>query len=114
MSFNLRISALLWVASALCSLGVSACSKSEASPAAKQEAASAATPAAALAPSAAVPAPEPSEPTGPALRIAYSDWPGWVAWDIADKKGWFKEEGIAVELKWFEYAPSMEADSAGK
>ncbi|HEX3594502.1 MAG TPA: ABC transporter substrate-binding protein [Polyangiaceae bacterium] len=66
----------------------------------------AATPAAA--------APEAPKPTGPALTIAYSDWPGWVAWDIAEQKGWFKEAGVNVELKWFEYSPSMDAFSAGK
>ncbi|UKI30128.1 MAG: hypothetical protein L6W00_19325 [Lentisphaeria bacterium] len=27
----------------------------------------------------------------PTLRIAYSDWPGWTAWEIADKKGFFPE-----------------------
>ncbi len=48
------------------------------------------------------------------LRIAYSDWPGWVAWEIAIQKGWFKEAGVDVDFKWFEYAPSMEAFSAGK
>lgn len=55
-----------------------------------------------------------AQPTGPALRIAYSDWPGWVAWEVAIQKGWFKEAGVNVEFKWFEYAPSMEAYSAGK
>jgi len=48
------------------------------------------------------------------LRIAYSDWPGWVAWEVAIQKGWFKEAGLNVEFKWFEYAPSMEAYSANK
>jgi NitT/TauT family transport system substrate-binding protein len=48
------------------------------------------------------------------LKIAYSDWPGWVAWDIAAQKGWFKEAGVDVELVWFEYVPSMDAYSAGK
>lgn len=48
------------------------------------------------------------------LKIAYSDWPGWVAWDIAEKKGFFKAEGVDVQLLWFEYGPSMEAFSAGK
>lgn len=48
------------------------------------------------------------------LKIAYSDWPGWVAWDIADKKGFFKAEGVDVQLLWFDYGPSMEAFSAGK
>jgi NitT/TauT family transport system substrate-binding protein len=50
----------------------------------------------------------------PALRVAYSDWPGWVAWEVAIQKGWFREVGLNIEFKWFEYAPSMEAYSAGK
>jgi NitT/TauT family transport system substrate-binding protein len=50
----------------------------------------------------------------PPLKIAYSDWPGWVAWDIAVQKGWFKEAGVDVEFSWLEYTPSMEAFSAGK
>ena len=70
--------------------------------------------------------PKPSEPTttahtsastltasGP-LRLAYSDWPGWVAWDIALEKGWFKEAGVEVAFSWLEYVPSMEAFSEGK
>lgn len=48
------------------------------------------------------------------LKVAYSDWPGWVAWDIGVQKGWFKEAGVEVEFSWFEYVPSMEAFSAGK
>jgi NitT/TauT family transport system substrate-binding protein len=75
------------------------------------ESAAPAAPSAAAAPATAAAAPE---PTGPALKIAYSDWPGWVAWDIAQQKGWFKEEGVNVDLKWFEYSPSMDAFSAGK
>ncbi|HEX8915222.1 MAG TPA: ABC transporter substrate-binding protein [Humisphaera sp.] len=50
----------------------------------------------------------------PPLKIAYSDWPGWVAWDIAVQKGWFKEEGVDVEFQWMEYGPSMDAFTAGK
>jgi NitT/TauT family transport system substrate-binding protein len=53
-------------------------------------------------------------PAGPALKVAYSDWPGWVAWDIGIQKGWFKEAGVAVEFVWFDYVPSMDAFSAGK
>ncbi len=48
------------------------------------------------------------------LKVAYSDWPGWTAFAIAEQKGWFKEAGIEVELLWFEYGPSMEAFTAGK
>jgi len=48
------------------------------------------------------------------LRIGYSDWPGWVAWEIPIQKGWFKEAGVDVKFEWFEYVPSMEAFGAGK
>jgi NitT/TauT family transport system substrate-binding protein len=48
------------------------------------------------------------------LKVAYSDWPGWTAFAIAEQKGWFKDAGVDVELLWFEYGPSMEAYSAGK
>ncbi len=48
------------------------------------------------------------------LRIGYSDWPGWVAWEVAIEKGWFKEAGVDVKFDWFDYAASMEAFSAGK
>jgi NitT/TauT family transport system substrate-binding protein len=48
------------------------------------------------------------------LKIAYSDWPGWTAFEIASQKGWFKAAGVDVELLWFEYGPSMEAFTAGK
>jgi NitT/TauT family transport system substrate-binding protein len=61
-------------------------------------------------PAAARPAPAKAAP----LTIAYSDWPGWVAWDVGLQKGFFAAEGVDVELKWFEYAPSMEAFTAGK
>jgi NitT/TauT family transport system substrate-binding protein len=49
-----------------------------------------------------------------ALKVAYSDWPGWVAFDIAIQKGWYKEAGVNVEFVWMEYVPSMEAFQAGK
>ncbi len=48
------------------------------------------------------------------LKIAYSDWPGWVAWEIAIQKGWFKEAGVEVDFMWFDYVPSMDAYVAGK
>jgi len=48
------------------------------------------------------------------LKIAYSDWPGWVAFEIGIQKGWFKEAGVEVEFVWMEYGPSMEAFQAGK
>jgi NitT/TauT family transport system substrate-binding protein len=48
------------------------------------------------------------------LKIGYSDWPGWVAWQVAIDKGWFKEAGVPVTFEWFDYSASMEAFSAGK
>lgn len=48
------------------------------------------------------------------LTIAYSDWPGWVAWEIGIAKGWFEEEGVDVEFKWMDYVASMEAYAAGQ
>lgn len=48
------------------------------------------------------------------LKIAYSDWPGWVAWEIGIKKGWFAEEGVDVQFLWFDYAASMDAYVTGQ
>lgn len=48
------------------------------------------------------------------LKVGYSDWPGWVAWQVAIDKGWFKEAGIDVKFEWFDYSASMEAFAAGK
>ena len=90
------------------SLSIFACSKEE-SGAPKPAETAAAVPAAS--PAAPIP---PPEPKGPALKIAYSDWPGWIAWDIGIQKGWFKEAGVAVDFGWFDYVPSMDAFSAGK
>jgi NitT/TauT family transport system substrate-binding protein len=84
-----------------------ACSKSE----------PAATKATAKPPEAATAAASPEALKAPAvaaLRVAYSDWPGWVAWDIAVQKGWFKEAGVEIDFKWFDYAPSMDAYATGK
>ena len=46
------------------------------------------------------------------LKIGYSDWPGWVAWEIAIKKDWFKEEGVDVKFEWYDYVESMDAYAA--
>jgi len=47
------------------------------------------------------------------LKIAYSDWPGWVAWEIGIQKGWFKEAGVEVKFDWYDYVESMDAYVAG-
>ncbi|HSS39685.1 MAG TPA: hypothetical protein VLT58_13035, partial [Polyangia bacterium] len=72
---------------------------------------------AATPPPAAAPTPPPAPPAPaakPPLRIAYSDWPGWVAWEVAIQKGWIKDAGVDAEFLWFEYGPSMDAFTAGK
>ena len=48
------------------------------------------------------------------LKIGYSDWPGWVAWEVGIEKGWFKEAGVDAQFEWFDYVASMDAFAAGK
>jgi NitT/TauT family transport system substrate-binding protein len=48
------------------------------------------------------------------LTIGYSDWPGWVAWQVAIDKGWFKQAGVDVKFSWFDYTASLDAFSAKK
>ncbi len=48
------------------------------------------------------------------LKIGYSDWPGWVAWEIAIEKDMFKAAGVEVEFEWFDYVASMDAFAAGQ
>ncbi len=54
------------------------------------------------------------EAGGTPLKIAYSDWPSWVAWEIAIKKDWFKAAGLNVEFVWMDDVASMDAYGAGK
>ncbi|MEX2353248.1 MAG: ABC transporter substrate-binding protein, partial [Gammaproteobacteria bacterium] len=48
------------------------------------------------------------------LRIGYSDWPGWVAWEVAIEKDMFAEAGVDVIFDWFDYVASMDAFAAGQ
>ncbi|WP_019556642.1 ABC transporter substrate-binding protein [Thiomicrorhabdus arctica] len=48
------------------------------------------------------------------LKIGYSDWPGWVAWEVAVEKKWFAEAGVDVKFEWFDYVASMDAFAAGQ
>ncbi len=49
------------------------------------------------------------------VRVGVSDWPGWVAWYIAEQKGFFKKHGADVKLVWFpNYTDSISALSAGQ
>lgn len=55
-----------------------------------------------------------SNATAEPLKIGYSDWPGWVAWEVGIEKGWFEEAGVDVKFEWFDYVASMDAFAAGK
>ena len=48
------------------------------------------------------------------IRIGYSDWPGWVAWQVAIEKGWLKEAGVNADFKWFDYSASLSAFAANQ
>jgi len=49
------------------------------------------------------------------IKVGYSDWPGWVAWAIAEQQGFFKKHGASVKLIWFpNYTDSISALSAGQ
>jgi NitT/TauT family transport system substrate-binding protein len=101
----IRTHAILLSCAVVCaSFFGAACDKKDDAPAAPAAAASAAA-------SVAAPAPKPAKAP---LKIAYSDWPGWTAFEIGIQKGWFKEAGVDTEFSWFEYTPSMEAFTAGK
>jgi NitT/TauT family transport system substrate-binding protein len=51
----------------------------------------------------------------PPLKIAYSDWPGWLVLEIAVQKGYFTAEGVDVKMEWFgDYGASIDAFTAGK
>ncbi|SCC91148.1 putative ABC-type nitrate transport system, periplasmic component [Thiomonas sp. X19] len=49
------------------------------------------------------------------VTLGVSDWPGWVAWYVAEKEGYFKKYGADVKLVWFpDYMTSVNALSAGQ
>ncbi len=48
------------------------------------------------------------------IKIGYSDWPGWVAWQVAIDKGWLQKAGVDADFEWFDYSASMDAFGAGK
>jgi NitT/TauT family transport system substrate-binding protein len=56
----------------------------------------------------------PSARAADPLKIGYSDWPGYTAWEVAVQKGFFKDAGVDVQFTWFEYGPSIDAFTAGK
>lgn len=56
-----------------------------------------------------------SLPARAEVKVGLSDWPGWVAWYVADQQGFFKKHGANVRLVWFgNYTDSVAALSAGQ
>lgn len=54
-------------------------------------------------------------PAAAEVRVGVSDWPGWVAWYVAQEKGFFKKHGADVKLVWFaNYSDSIAALSTGQ
>jgi NitT/TauT family transport system substrate-binding protein len=49
------------------------------------------------------------------VKVGLSDWPGWVAWYVAEQKGYFKKYHADVKLVWFvNYTDSISALSSGQ
>jgi NitT/TauT family transport system substrate-binding protein len=49
------------------------------------------------------------------VLVGVSDWPGWVAWYIAEHQGYFTRYGAKVKLVWFaNYTDSMTALANGQ
>lgn len=49
------------------------------------------------------------------LKVGYSDWPGFTAWEIAKVKGLFKKHDVDVNLVWFPvYTDSLTALNTGQ
>ena len=48
------------------------------------------------------------------LTVGYSDWPGWIAWQVAIDKGWLAQAGLDVKFEWFDYSASLSALCRGQ
>lgn len=103
----LRLLSVSVVAAA--ALGLSACSSSSStSTSASSTPGSSASSSGSIAPSGTTPS------TGK-LKIGYSAWPGWFPLKVAEQQGFFKEEGLDVELTYFvDYTASLDALVAGQ
>jgi NitT/TauT family transport system substrate-binding protein len=49
------------------------------------------------------------------VTLAFSAWPGWFPWQVAQEKGLFAANGVEVELKYFDsYTDSLTALATGQ
>jgi NitT/TauT family transport system substrate-binding protein len=48
------------------------------------------------------------------VRLGFSAWPGWFPWQVAQEQGLFAQNGVTVDLKYFDsYTDSLTALSTG-
>nr|WP_007513806.1 ABC transporter substrate-binding protein [Pseudofrankia saprophytica] len=48
------------------------------------------------------------------ITLAFSAWPGWFPWQVAQEKGFFEKNGVKVDLKYFDsYTDSLNALATG-
>lgn len=53
--------------------------------------------------------------SNPPVKVGWSDWVGWMPWEIVEKKGLLKENGANAELVYYnDYTASLEALKDGK
>lgn len=49
------------------------------------------------------------------IKMGYSSWAGWWPWAIAEEEGLFEQNGVNVDLIWFDgYLESMQALASGQ
>jgi NitT/TauT family transport system substrate-binding protein len=52
---------------------------------------------------------------GETVTLAFSAWPGWFPWQVAQEKGLFAKHNVTVDLKYFDsYTDSLTALATGK
>ncbi len=57
----------------------------------------------------------PNTPKEVQVRLGFSAWPGWFPWQVSQDEGIFKQNGVAVDLKWFDgYLESISTLTAGQ
>lgn len=55
-----------------------------------------------------------AEGGGATVRLGYSAWPGWFPWKVAEQQGFFEDNGVDVDLTYFDsYTDSINALNTG-
>lgn len=55
-----------------------------------------------------------SDSSGTRITLGFSAWPGWFPWQVAEEQGLFADNGVDVELKYFDnYTDSLNALASG-